>query len=151
MFGGAQLVYAARLRDEARAMSTARVKTGGCQCGAVTYAVTGALRDVTNCYCERCRRFTGHHMAATAAAVADVTIEDPTRQLTWYPVDGAKYGFCRSCGSSLFWKAEASPTQLSICAGSVDPPTGLKTVEAWWVSQASDYFTRPGLHERLTE
>ena len=32
-------------------------------------------------------------MAATAAAFAEVTIDDPTLQLTWHPVDGAKYGF----------------------------------------------------------
>ena len=38
-----------------------------------------------------------------------------------------------------------------ICAGSVEPPTGLSTVEAWWSSQASDYFTRPDLPERFTE
>ena len=132
-------------------MSTDRVTTGRCLCGAVTYAVSGALRDVTNCYCERCRRFTGHYMAAAAAPVADVSIDDPTQQLAWYPVDGAEYGFCRSCGSSLFWKAESSPTQLSICAGSVEPPTRLRTVEALWVSQASDYFARPDVPERLTD
>lgn len=132
-------------------MPTARVKAGGCLCGAVTYSVTGGLREVTNCYCERCRRFTGHHMAATAAAVADIRIEDPTLQLTWYAVEGAEYGFCRSCGSSLFWRAEASPTQMSVCAGSLQPPTGLSTVEAWWASPASDYFTRPDVPELLTE
>lgn len=133
------------------AMTAAHPKTGRCLCGAVTYSVTGGLRDVVNCYCERCRRFTGHHLAATAAAVADLNIEDPTLQLTWHPVPGAAYGFCRSCGSSLFWRADESPAHMSICAGSLEPPTGLGTVEAWWASQASDYFTRPRLHERSTE
>ena len=36
-------------------------------CGAVTYAVEGELRPVTNCHCYRCRRFTGHYLAASAA------------------------------------------------------------------------------------
>jgi hypothetical protein len=132
-------------------MATGQARTGGCLCGAVRYSVTGGLRHVLNCYCERCRRFTGHHLAATAAALDDVSLEDPTEQVTWYPVDGAEYGFCRTCGSSLFWRATARPTRLSICAGSLDPPTGLTTVEAWWASQASDYFQRPDLPERLTE
>ena len=83
--------------------------------------------------------------------MADVGIDDPTRQLTWHPVPGAEYGFCRTCGSSLFWRADSTPTRMSICAGTLEPPTGLHTVEAWWVSQASDYFTRPDLPERLTE
>jgi len=144
-------VDAAAGRSNTLGMTSARVRTGGCLCGAVTYSVTGGLRDVINCYCERCRRFTGHYLAATSAAAADVTIEDPTLQVTWHPVDGASYGFCGSCGSSLFWRADASPTTIWLCAGSLEPPTGLSTVEAWWSSQASDYFTRPGVPERLTE
>ena len=132
-------------------MSPEPVATGGCLCGAVTFSVTGDLREVTNCYCERCRIFTGHYLAATSAAAADVTIADPTEQLTWYGVPGAAYAFCRTCGSSLFWRADSSPATLSICAGALVPPTGLQTEEAWWGSQASDYFTRPDVPERATE
>ncbi len=132
-------------------MSAEGSANGRCLCGAVTYAVTGRLREVTDCHCERCRRFTGHHMAASAAAAADLDIGDPTGQLTWHPVPGAAYGFCRSCGSSMFWRADSEPTQVSICAGTLETPTGLSTVEALWTSQASDYFTRPELPERLTE
>jgi hypothetical protein len=132
-------------------MPAERTTSGRCLCGAVTYRATGPLSDVTNCHCERCRRFTGHHMAASAAAVADLHIEDETGRLTWHPVPGASYGFCRSCGSSLFWRADSDPAQMSICAGTLDTPTGLTTVEAWWTSQASDYFTRSDLPEFLTE
>jgi hypothetical protein len=90
-------------------------------------------------------------MAATGAAVGDVVVDDPSGRLTWYAVPGAEYGFCRTCGSSLFWRADAWPDHLSICAGTLEPPTGLSTVEAWWVSRASDYFVRPDLPERVTE
>jgi hypothetical protein len=109
------------------------------------------MRDVVNCYCERCRRFTGHHMAATAADAADVRVDDTTGSLSWHPVPGAAYGFCRACGSSLFWRAEETPGRWSVCAGALDQPTGLRTVEAWWASQAGDYFTRPDLPERAQE
>lgn len=132
-------------------MPSAPDRTGGCLCRAVTYSVAGELRAVANCHCERCRRFTGHHMAATAAAVADLRIDDPGRLLSWFTVEGAAYGFCRACGSSLFWRADSSPAVMSICAGTLEPPTGLGTVEAWWTSQASDYFIRPDLPERWTE
>ena len=125
---------------------------GRCLCGAVTYAVTGPLRDVINCHCHRCRRFTGHHMAATSAALDDVEIDDADGLLTWFhPVDGAAYAFCRQCGSSLFWRGSSKPDRLSICAGTLEPPTGLRTVEAWWTSEASDYHDRPELPERLEE
>lgn len=120
-------------------------------CGAVTFTVTGELRDVYNCHCVRCRRFTGHHMAATAARVSDLQVVDTDTSLQWFhPVPGAGYGFCRKCGSSLFWQSR-DDARISICAGTLDPPTGLATVQAWWVSQASDYHVRPEVPELQTE
>ena len=132
-------------------MSTHERARGRCLCGAVAYVVRGDLRPVVNCHCARCRRFTGHHMAATDAAVADLDVTDSGKDLTWFAVPGAAYGFCRACGSSLFWRSEDSPERWSICAGTLEAPTHLSTVEAWWVSEASDYATRPDLPERTTE
>ena len=125
--------------------------SGRCLCGGITFVVTGPLRDVLNCHCHRCRRFTGHHMAATNGRVDDVEIADPEALLRWYEAAGAAYGFCGRCGSSLFWRGAATPDRISISAGTLDPPTGLQTVEAWWTSEASDYHARPHLPERATE
>jgi hypothetical protein len=124
---------------------------GQCLCGGVRFTVTGDLRDVVNCHCHRCRRWTGHHMAATAAESDAVVVEDDSGTLTWFaPVPEAEYGFCSRCGSSLFWR-RAGATRLSISAGVLEPPTGLRTSEAWWVDEASDYHDRPALPEHGTE
>jgi hypothetical protein len=132
-------------------MTTPDTHTGRCLCGGVSFTVTGPLRDVINCHCHRCRRWTGHHMAATSAAVTDLQLDDADL-LTWFrPDEHAAYGYCRACGSSLFWQASAEPERWSICAGTLDPPTGLTTVEAWWVRDASDYHLRPDLPEHATE
>ena len=121
-------------------------------CGGITYVVSGPLRDVINCHCERCRRFTGHHMAASSVSVDDLRIADAESLLRWFfPVPEAGYAFCSRCGSSLFWQSADDPTRWSVCAGTLEPPTGLRTVEAWWVSQASDYHERPDIPERATE
>jgi hypothetical protein len=125
---------------------------GRCLCGGIQYAVRGPLDDVINCHCERCRQFTGHHMAATSASREDVSIDDDETLLRWFfPVPEAGYAFCSRCGSSMFWQSKAEPARLSICAGTLDPPTGLTTSQAWWVSQASDYHSRPDLPELATE
>jgi hypothetical protein len=132
-------------------MTAMDTHTGRCLCGGVSFTVTGPLRDVINCHCHRCRRWTGHHMAATSAAVADLRLEGEDL-LTWFrPDEHAAYGFCRACGSSLFWQASDEPERWSICAGTLDPPTGLTTVEAWWVQDAGDYHVRPDLPEHATE
>jgi hypothetical protein len=67
--------------------------------------------------------------------------------VSWFaPTDGGgvEYGFCARCGSSLFWRSSAETPTWSICAGTLDPPTGLRTVAAWWTSTRSDYFEPQG-------
>jgi hypothetical protein len=82
-------------------------------------------------------------MAATAAAAGDVRIDD-VGTLRWFePAAGVFYGFCATCGSTLFWRTTARPDRLSIAAGSLDRPTGLRTTRAWWVAEAGDYYERP--------
>ncbi|MEM7288640.1 MAG: GFA family protein [Actinomycetota bacterium] len=117
------------------------MNSGACACGAVRYRVDGPLRNVTNCHCERCRRITGHFMAASACATADLTIEgEPS--LRWYRPDeepAVGYAFCRECGASLFWRSDTRPESISICAGTLDPPTGIVTDLALFGAEASDY------------
>lgn len=133
-------------------MSETSYAHGRCLCGSIRYSVRGGLGDVTDCHCERCRHFTGHHMAATSARLTDLSIEDDDSLLRWFsPVPEASYAFCSRCGSSLFWQSTSEPERRAICAGTLAPPTGLRTTEAWWTSQASDYFDRPDLPERATE
>jgi hypothetical protein len=126
--------------------------SGRCLCGGISFDVSGPLRDVINCHCHRCRQFTGHHMAATSANTSDVAVNDPDSLLRWYhPVPEARYGFCGHCGSSLFWQSATSRDRMSICAGTLQPPTHLTTVEAWWIDDASDYHRRPELPEFTAE
>lgn len=114
--------------------------SGHCACGAISYTASSELRPVINCHCERCRRVTGHFMAATAAPIEAITLTDDEHRLTWWePAPGVFYGFCASCGSTLFWRADAYPAEWSIAAGTLDVPTGLSTQSAWWVAHASDY------------
>jgi len=48
-------------------------------------------------------------------------------------------GFCRLCGSSLFWYPKGR-NYIAVAAGSLDEPTGLKTMGHIWLSQQSDYY-----------
>jgi hypothetical protein len=91
-------------------------------------------------------------MAATAGDVTDLELDDGDSNLRWFhPVPDAGYAFCQRCGSSLFWRSRLTPSRISICAGTLDPPTRLETVQAWWTDEASDYHRRPALEEFGTE
>jgi hypothetical protein len=133
------------------------VATGHCLCGAVAYEVRGPLRDVLICHCEECRRWHGHVSACTAARREDLVFTEQ-RGLRWVQSPrsdaGARRGFCAECGSSLFWDPPQRET-ISIAAGTLDQPTGLRVAAHWFASQAADYDTLPddGLprHERSAE
>jgi len=114
--------------------------TGGCQCGAVKYRVNGNMRDVVTCHCGQCRRFHGHAPGYSAARKAELTIEGEGN-ITWYrSSDEAHRGLCSKCGSSLFWRPEGRET-ISITAGSIDRPTGLKTARHIFAAHKGDYYT----------
>jgi hypothetical protein len=51
----------------------------------------------------------------------------------------AERGFCRTCGSSLFWRP-ADGTRMSVAAGAIDPPTGLSIAHHIFVAEQSDYY-----------
>ena len=114
--------------------------TGGCLCGGVRYQVDGPLRPIIACHCEQCRRSSGHFVAATACRRAHFTLtQDST--LHWFSaVADHRRGFCKRCGSSLFFEATGGE-RVSIAAGSLDAPQGLKIAAHIFVAEAGDYYT----------
>jgi len=119
--------------------STRPYLSGGCACGAVRFEVAGPLRPVIGCHCVTCRKTSGHFVAATQAAREDVRLVED-RGLGWFASsDVARRGFCRECGSSLFFERRDTP-RLSIMAGALDAPTGLALREHYFTAEAGDYY-----------
>jgi hypothetical protein len=114
--------------------------TGRCECGAVRYRVQGPLRDVIDCHCGQCRRTHGHFAAYTQARREDFVLQED-QGLRWYRSSpGARRGFCSQCGASLFFDREEA-AGIAIAAGTLNPPTGLRTVRHLFVADAGDYYT----------
>ena len=115
------------------------IRTGGCLCGAVRYAVAGPMRQVVGCHCTQCRRMTGHFMAATAARRRDFRLL-ADQDLRWYSASAeARRGFCGRCGATLFWDG-VGRDYLSIAAGTLDDATGLKIVSHIFVADKGAYY-----------
>jgi hypothetical protein len=113
--------------------------TGRCLCGAVAFEVRGELTPPTACHCSQCRRQTGHYMVSSSAERADlhVTKDDG---LAWYrSSDTAQRGFCKDCGSSLFWIADGTD-RIAIALGTLDTPTGLRIAKHIFAADKSDYY-----------
>lgn len=115
------------------------VHTGRCACGAVTYEARGPLRPVSYCHCDTCRRQTGSFVSATSVPVENLTIHGAGNLSEWRATPGAARRFCRVCGSLLFWRHDFRKS-VSIMAGSLDKPTGLKPSIHIFVSEKGDYY-----------
>jgi hypothetical protein len=121
-------------------MSDANQHSGGCLCGGVRYAVNAPLRGVIACHCGQCRRTSGHYAAMSNAPTEHLALVR-SDTLDWYSSSpGVERGFCRTCGSNLFWRQVGSDT-TSITAGTLDAPTGLAMEQHIYVADKSDYYT----------
>jgi hypothetical protein len=112
---------------------------GSCLCGGVTFEITGPLRPVVGCHCTQCRKQSGHFGAFTACDDNDMhlTAQDT---LAWYRAgDTAGRGFCKACGSLLFWKGDGRD-YTSIAAGCLDGATGLKIEGHIYCADKGDYY-----------
>jgi len=113
--------------------------TGQCECGAVAFQVTGARKEITMCHCGQCRRTSGHHWAATNAPYDQVTFTNDAG-LKWYASsDWAKRGFCKECGSSLFYRMN-DEDGIGIAAGCFTEPTGFTAGKHIFTADKGEYY-----------
>ncbi len=112
---------------------------GRCDCGGVHFEIDAVRETVTVCHCSQCRRTSGHLWASTHAPYDKVNfIKD--QSLEWYKSsDYAKRGFCKTCGSSLFYRMD-DEDGIGIAAGCLDLPTNLKVSKHIFVKDKGDYY-----------
>jgi len=91
-------------------------RAGGCQCGAVRFAVEGELGRPSICHCRMCQKA----FAAPYGALVSVKLE----QLAWtrgtpshfQSSNKVRRGFCSACGTPLTFEWSEAVIDLAICA-----------------------------------
>ena len=119
-------------------MKDGNIFTGGCLCEGVRYRVTGEMSDITLCHCSQCARTSGHIFASADCAAHALSWEE-SRTLRWYrSSEKAERGFCSNCGGNLFWRAIGGDV-ISVSAGTLDRPTGLRLKHHIYCGSHADY------------
>ncbi len=114
--------------------------TGGrCLCGSIAFRVTGDIAPVLHCHCDNCRRVSGNFVAASRVADVDLEIDDALDLLRWHELDHARYAFCASCGSTLFFKAADTEQLTSVMVGAVDDVSSLSLAGIWFAGDAQPH------------
>src|SRR5258706_7886983 len=104
--------------------ATKPLLTGGCQCGAIRFALTAAPVKVSICHCRMCQKAAG----APFASFADIAKED----FAWTRGQPAAFksstiaerDFCRDCGTPLSFRRIDGP-RIEIMTGAFDRPDRL--------------------------
>ena len=102
------------------------VATGGCQCGAVRYALL-AMPEGSVCHCRMCQKAVGGPFAALAKlAKADVvwTRDQPA---AFRSSAGACRDFCAACGTPLTFRY-LDAAHMEVTIGSLDDPAAVPAV-----------------------
>ena len=100
------------------------VLTGGCQCGAVRFALKATPMKVSICHCRMCQKAAG----APFASFADIETGD----FTWTKGKPAAFksssiamrDFCADCGTPLSFRRIDGP-RIEIMTGAFDKPDRL--------------------------
>ncbi|MFN7177979.1 GFA family protein [Hyphomonas sp.] len=102
----------------------ARVRSGGCQCGRIRFRAS-SLRDNPHvCHCRMCQKATGNFFAALVGV--------PHTDFQWTRGAPAEFqssekvrrGFCRDCGTPLYYRHEESQ-HIAMSIGAFDDPASI--------------------------
>lgn len=104
------------------------IATGGCQCGAVRYALYVSPQNAHVCHCRMCQRATGGLFAALAGA--------PKADFAWTKGEPGVFAssnlatraYCRDCGTPLSFTYNLPEARFYVTMGSLDTPEAFPIV-----------------------
>jgi len=114
--------------------------TGGCQCGAVRYALAESPQNACICHCRMCQKQFGSFFGAFADVHPDnfrITRGVPG----WFQSsDEAQRGFCRNCGTPLFYRFLSS-LRIAVSIGSLDRHSEVKPQAQYGIEAREPWFS----------
>ena len=101
------------------------ILSGGCQCGAVRFAVEeSAVLGAGLCHCRMCQKQFSSPYAALVAVRADGLTWTAGERSLFRSSAVAQRGFCNQCGSPLTWEGDGGGIDLAAIA--FDDPQAMK-------------------------
>ena len=107
-----------------------------CSCGRLRIACDGEPDIVSLCHCLDCQRRTGSAFGVQAWFAEDrVSLPNGEIERHTSVADSGgsvHYGFCRSCGSTVFWRADKQPGKIAVAVGAFADPTFPAPARSIW-------------------
>jgi hypothetical protein len=109
---------------------TRPVRTGGCQCGAIRFRLTGTPADASVCHCRMCQKAFGAYFAPLVNIGEAEFVWVRGEPKYFQSSNHVRRGFCERCGTPMTYE---TPDSISISAGSFDNPASLPPVVQYGV------------------
>jgi hypothetical protein len=126
--------------------------TGGCQCGAVRYALHAVPDNPHICHCRMCQKAFGSFFAPLTGVPLDKFELTRGALAVFMSSDQTERGFCRDCGTPLTIHDVHSP-KIAVSIGSLDAPEKIAPKKQYGIEGRLSWFaTLPELPgEKTTE
>ncbi len=119
-------------------MNASRI-TGGCQCGAVRYAITGPLGRSSICHCRMCQKAFGSFFGPLVGVKLTAFALTRGELAVFKSSDLVERGFCRDCGTPLTM-FDIDGDKIDVSIGSLDDPAQAKPVLQFGVESRLPWF-----------
>lgn len=119
-------------------MSSDGKTKGSCACGAVKFETDEPITGFTACHCKTCRQWTGGPFMATNCG-ENVRFEGEENIGKINFSEWAERGFCKVCGSSLYYKLISSG-QYFMSLGSFEDQNGLVMKTQVFIDEKPDSY-----------
>ncbi|MFR6675386.1 MAG: GFA family protein [Enterococcus avium] len=124
---------------------------GHCLCGEVRVTIPELSEEITVCHCHMCQKFFGGPFLSLAGVLPkDVEISGEEQIQRYLSSEWAERGFCKQCGSSLFYHSLADD-EYYFPAGLFDEIDQAKLTTEIFYDQKPAFFHFKEPTEKLTE
>ena len=125
------------------------VLSGGCQCGAVRYALYEMPKRTSLCHCRMCQKAVGQPFAAYSNVPADKFAWTRGNPPVFRSSSAAERHFCPACGTSLTFRYFHKP-EMDVAVGTLDHPERVRPVAQVGVESRLPWVSVAGL-DRLPQ
>jgi hypothetical protein len=116
--------------------------TGGCQCGAVRYALAAVPENASVCHCRMCQKASGGANMAFARVKREALCWTRGKPASFRSSSLVERQFCAACGTPLTYNFIERP-EISVTLGSLDNPEAIRPELQYSIDRTLSWF--PGI------
>ncbi len=121
---------------------------GQCLCGAVRFTAKLKSEQVAVCHCSMCRRWSGGALLVVEVE-EDIEFQGSDAVGVFSSSDWGERGFCKKCGTSLFWRMKGGG-HTAVSAAAFDDLGAPSLTTEIFIDQKPDYYNFAEATHKMT-